>query len=312
MKGYLAILKEEGAPKHHSDGIVATIYGYREEDTRRDIQTRHAGLKLRHEYTRTTGILEVLKEWIIERTGARWMVEDGNNLHFFTNCMRASSQGAQCRSSVISLEYDGRIISRQECLAITEREELESPVNEENVTNSVESDIKEILSIAEKEAATVIDLPTTTKPDQKQIDRTVGNGAYKHEMTGLMATDVPNYVSEVITDLSQLTTGLVTTRAGLYKRQVIVEEQINDINHAIEFSNCNIINGYNNYKILQDALKERRSIKDAILLINTIVGTGLCDVDLMPIKTELDNMEARRYAPRQLPELFEHCKESIF
>lgn len=83
-----------------------------------------------------------------------------------------------------------------------------------------------------------------------------------------------------------------------------VEAEIMDIEHAIEFSNCDVVRGYRWYKMLQEARQRRRTYKDAIMRIDILLEfnpANIADANIVP---RIKGMANRAYAPRALPHLF--------
>lgn len=83
-----------------------------------------------------------------------------------------------------------------------------------------------------------------------------------------------------------------------------VEAEIMDIEHAIEFSHCNVVGGYQWYKMLQEARMRRRTYKDAIMRIEILMEANPMNMADTNIVTRIKGMENRKYAPRALPHLF--------
>lgn len=83
-----------------------------------------------------------------------------------------------------------------------------------------------------------------------------------------------------------------------------VEEEILDIEHAIEFSKCNVVGGWKLYDQLREARIRRRQYKDAIMRIDILMEAQPMDVARANTVNQIVGMEKRSYAPRALPELF--------
>ena len=107
-------------------------------------------------------------------------------------------------------------------------------------------------------------------------------------------------VSELLNGLSQR----YTKDCNLLSE---VDREIVDIEHYIEFNNFNAAEGYNAYKMLQNALKRRRIIKNDRECLTFIKEAGLqkSKVDALVKGIEKFANEDRMYAPRVLNELFE-------
>ena len=107
-------------------------------------------------------------------------------------------------------------------------------------------------------------------------------------------------VSELLNGLSQR----YTKDCNLLSE---VDREIVDIEHYIEFNNFNAAEGYNAYKMLQNALKRRRIIKNDRECLTFIKEAGLqkSKVDALVKGIEKFANEERIYTPRVLNELFE-------
>lgn len=102
-----------------------------------------------------------------------------------------------------------------------------------------------------------------------------------------------------------LTHEIKERRTELNHRLSMVDKEICDIRHYIEFYTFNASKGYKLCKMLKDKLIERREIKDELEVINRI--------SLMPVGTIcngkgkgiIENLQDKQYTPRVLSELFE-------
>lgn len=84
--------------------------------------------------------------------------------------------------------------------------------------------------------------------------------------------------------------------------------EIQDLLHAIEFSNANAAEGYKLYKKLQELRRRRRVVKDNLAMASVLGQTGV----LTSLESAIQSMdkldrhkEVRTYRPRILTELFE-------
>lgn len=76
-----------------------------------------------------------------------------------------------------------------------------------------------------------------------------------------------------------------------------IEKEIVDIEHAIEFYTLNASEGYKMYKLLHDARKKRRSIKDEMLVIESLIPAVNIDA-VQNIESKISSLGTRRYEPR--------------
>lgn len=112
--------------------------------------------------------------------------------------------------------------------------------------------------------------------------------------------------NEVVTKLKAVgSLGFKDELDELYKKESLIDQEICDIYHYIEFSNFNAAGGYKAYKMLKEALLRRREIKDEITkykMINDLTIGGIFDGTLDKKLNDFDN---RTYTPRVLKHLFE-------
>ena len=82
------------------------------------------------------------------------------------------------------------------------------------------------------------------------------------------------------------------------------EKEILDIEHAAEFQNLNVVQGYKIYKILHDVRLERRKYKDELCQIDMLLGSHFCSDDMKMIEGRINNMGNRKYHPRENEDIF--------
>lgn len=82
-----------------------------------------------------------------------------------------------------------------------------------------------------------------------------------------------------------------------------VEDKIQDVLHAIEFSSYNARDGYKMYRLLHDLRLERRKYKDEQLIAN--VMTAFRDSNWEVARSRVDDLMDRQYHVRNMRELFE-------
>ena len=91
----------------------------------------------------------------------------------------------------------------------------------------------------------------------------------------------------------------------LNNEYAVVDNEIIDIQHYIEFFDFNAAQGYNAYKMLQESLRKRRKIKDdrykTTMLLNATSADYVNDV----VDKQFKGLDGRQYTPRVLKELFE-------
>lgn len=104
----------------------------------------------------------------------------------------------------------------------------------------------------------------------------------------------------ILKTLGELKEGKAGCLTYLNTKLSEANQEVMDIEHYIEFNKLNASCGYGAYKMLYNALKKRRAIKDNIIAAKAIYDS--CDMNT--IMSRILQMNNRRYKPRQLPELF--------
>ena len=95
------------------------------------------------------------------------------------------------------------------------------------------------------------------------------------------------------------------TNDDLYKQLSQIDKLIIDLKHEIEFGKFDVFRGYKKFKQLQEALQQRRIIKDEVELIEPLIRyTGSIEKSVDKVYTAVVNKELgyknRKYTPRVL------------
>jgi hypothetical protein len=85
----------------------------------------------------------------------------------------------------------------------------------------------------------------------------------------------------------------------------LVDMEICDIRHYAENFDLNLYQGWKLYKMLQDACKRRRRIKDERIKVEYILNSNFVDCTNNAISNYIKSLDNRKYRPRVLKELFE-------
>ena len=114
-----------------------------------------------------------------------------------------------------------------------------------------------------------------------------------------------------VKDYQNFVTKAINQRTALVEALDRIDAELMDIEHAIEFSQCNAPQGYKFYRMMRDTRRRRRQYKDAIRRIDILLEDGhqeeVLTPNLIPALKGLDN---RKYQPRALPELFQGASAS--
>ena len=105
-------------------------------------------------------------------------------------------------------------------------------------------------------------------------------------------------------------TGEVYRSIQLYSKQLNrmhseVDMEICDLMHYIEFSSLSAAKGYEAYRMLRDALQQRRQIKDENCRIGAFLAARSEDFLSGRVKKCFEGLSHREYAPRIRRDLFD-------
>lgn len=140
---------------------------------------------------------------------------------------------------------------------------------------------------------------------------TAEENTYRHKVQGINddVITIDAFV-EKMADFSDFISAIATQKSALNEAQSHAELEIQDILHGIEFSKCNVVGGYQWYKMLRDALQRRREYKDAIKCTEIVNELNVSHGSASHIVRSLEGMKHRQYTPRVLTELtgyFQEC-----
>lgn len=113
-----------------------------------------------------------------------------------------------------------------------------------------------------------------------------------------------DYAQESI-NMSNFMKCLRGNREILTRQLKAIDLELIDVEHMIELSNFNAVQGYNAYKIIKETRIKRREIKDNLMMIDNILTSELVDIERGKLIACIDGLRTRKYAPRVRPELFD-------
>lgn len=140
--------------------------------------------------------------------------------------------------------------------------------------------------------------------DPKQV-KIVSTKDIRVNTETVMETD---YVAEWLSKLSTLnglTEDAVKRKKELAELLSTIERDLVDLDHYIEFSNCNAYQGYVAYKTCKDMLIKRRTIKNEMAVLDIILDKEFGEVIVDVAKKQIAGMDKRKYRPRHMVELYD-------
>ena len=108
-----------------------------------------------------------------------------------------------------------------------------------------------------------------------------------------------------ISDLNGLAADALHRKNELTNQLSLVDKEICDILHYIEFCNLNAAQGYKAYKMLKERRIKRRSIKNELQVLDIILSKKISETVTDEIQNTVAYMDKRTYEPRVLNELFD-------
>ena len=121
----------------------------------------------------------------------------------------------------------------------------------------------------------------------------------------VMVTDNIQRWLDKLSDLNGLAKEATERKEELLGMLSRVDKELTDVNHYIEFSNLNIVEGYKAYKMVQDGRKRRRSIKNELTVLEIILGKRIGESITDEIMKAVEGLDGRLYEPRVRKELFD-------
>ena len=126
------------------------------------------------------------------------------------------------------------------------------------------------------------------------------------EETGkVMVSENIKYWLDKATDMSNIANEAINRKRKLCQELSLVDKELCDILHYIEFCNLNAAQGYKAYKMVKERRILRRKIKDEISILDSILDQKVSQTTKNTIQKTAENMDKRTYEPRVLKELFD-------
>lgn len=148
-------------------------------------------------------------------------------------------------------------------------------------------------------------------PNKRSKCKVVAFNSVKSEPA---VVDTPKHVAEVhaeslfdsvFEDLKKIDlVNFHKEHSELSKKMSRIDQEVSDIQHYIEFSKLNAVEGYKAFKLLQDKLLERRVIKDDLAKFQILASAKVSDIYDGTLENRIDEFYSRDYTPRVLKELF--------
>lgn len=109
-----------------------------------------------------------------------------------------------------------------------------------------------------------------------------------------------------IRELKEIQAELNTYFSELNNELSIVDKEIVDLEHYIEFYNFSASQGYNAYKMLQERFIKRREIKNKLDKCSIIWNGNIKEfADNRSVINKINGLKNKKYNPRILKELFQ-------
>ena len=116
--------------------------------------------------------------------------------------------------------------------------------------------------------------------------------------------NVENFADKV-KEIARVLSHAQTRKSELLSKLSDIDKQIVDIQHYIEFGKFNACQGYMAFKMLQNALRQRREYKNEIEMLAQVEECQLNVAAIAAFANKISGIESKVYSPRVLLELFE-------
>lgn len=108
-----------------------------------------------------------------------------------------------------------------------------------------------------------------------------------------------------LSDMNGLTKDILHRKEELIKQLHKLEDELLDIEHWIEFSRFNGVQGYMASRELKDCRLRRRSVKNEIRVLDIILEQNIEKIVGEEIQKRITDMDNRTYKPRVRADLFD-------
>lgn len=125
-------------------------------------------------------------------------------------------------------------------------------------------------------------------------DPTVDDAVETFDVSAPIRTDI----DRLILSLTSVLNGRQGTERRLRARLQELDKEINDLLHACELQDCDVIQGHCLYLRLHNARVERREVKDELAKFQALERANISQVDIEPLKRYLVQSSERIYNVR--------------
>lgn len=119
-----------------------------------------------------------------------------------------------------------------------------------------------------------------------------------------LSENLNEWLDNIVT-IKEMAIKAVNKRKFLQDEHSIIEKEIVDLEHYIEFTRFNGCTGYKATIMLQQRLKDRRKIKDELFAINQFLSKIPETNEIIHVEKSIKGLDSRLYEPRVLKELFD-------
>lgn len=137
--------------------------------------------------------------------------------------------------------------------------------------------------------------------DVKQVTRSELNSNTEKVM---VSENIQRWLDKV-SDLNGLAKDAIQRKEELTKQLHNLEDELQDIQHYIEFSNLNAAQGYKASKDIKDCRVKRRSVKNELLVLDIILEQRVDEMVSEEIHKRVQGIDRRTYKPRVRTDLFD-------
>ena len=111
--------------------------------------------------------------------------------------------------------------------------------------------------------------------------------------------------ADKVKDIAKVLSHAQTRKTELLSKLSDIDKQVVDIEHYIEFGKFNACQGFMAFKMLQNALRQRREYKNEIEMLSQVEECRLNVTAIATFASKISGIENKVYNPRVLSELFE-------